>query len=89
MLRKIPAEAQAFARERPAETTPTGDNGPLDDTMDPLVTAVPTVILHASIRHGGKLQIVADDQRLPTDEEVDAATAPSTSSLTPAAATTD
>ncbi|MFC8433396.1 hypothetical protein [Streptomyces sp. NPDC057253] len=32
---------------------------------------MPTVILHASIRHGGKLQALADDQRLLTDEELD------------------
>ncbi|GGX76019.1 hypothetical protein GCM10010324_21970 [Streptomyces hiroshimensis] len=38
---------------------------------DPLVTAVPTVILHASIRYGGKLQVLADDQRLLTDDKLD------------------
>ncbi|WP_281156597.1 hypothetical protein [Streptomyces sp. HYC2] len=71
MLGKTRPEAEAFARERPAEATPTGEHGLLDDTMDPLVTAVPTVILHASIRHGGKLQVLADDQRLLTDDKLD------------------
>ncbi|MFJ4624637.1 DUF3800 domain-containing protein [Streptomyces sp. NPDC088812] len=71
MLRKTRPEAEEFARERPAEATPTGEHGLLDDTMDPLVTAVPTVILHASIRYGGKLQVLADDQRLLTDDKLD------------------
>ncbi|MGW0420999.1 DUF3800 domain-containing protein [Streptomyces sp. NPDC003015] len=71
MLRTTRPEAEAFARERPAEATPTGEHGLLDDTTDPLVTAVPTVILHASIRHGGRLQVLADDQRLLTDDKLD------------------
>ncbi|MGX1364702.1 hypothetical protein RKD19_000061 [Streptomyces canus] len=71
MLRKTRPEAEEFARERPAEATPTGEHGLLDDSMDPLVTAVPTVILHASMRYGGKLQVLADDQRLLTDDKLD------------------
>ncbi|MFG3268653.1 MULTISPECIES: hypothetical protein [Streptomyces] len=71
MLRKTRPEAEEFARERPAEATPTGENDLLDDTMDPLVTAVPTVILHAATRYGGKLQVLADDQRLLTDDKLD------------------
>lgn len=71
MLRKTRPEAEDFARERPAEATPTGEHGLLDDTMDPLVAAVPTVILHASIRYGGKLQVLADDQRLLTDDKLE------------------
>lgn len=71
MLRKSRPEAEEFARERPAEATPTGEHGLLDDTMDPLVTAVPTVILHASIRYGGQLQVLADDQRLLTDDKLE------------------
>jgi hypothetical protein len=71
MLRKTRPEAEEFARERPAEATPTGEYGLLDDAMDPLVTAVPTVILHASIRYGGKLQVLADDQRLLTDDKLE------------------
>lgn len=71
MLRKARPEAEEFARERPAEATPTGEHGLLDDTTDLLVTAVPTVILHASIRYGGKLQVLADDQRLLTDDKLD------------------
>ncbi|MBB5940398.1 DUF3800 domain-containing protein [Streptomyces zagrosensis] len=71
MLRTTRPEAEAFARERPSEATPTGEHGLLDDSTDPLVTAVPTVILHASIRHGGKLQVLADDQRLLTDDKLD------------------
>ena len=71
MLRETRPEAEAFARERPAEATPTGEHGLLDDSTDPLVTAVPTVILHASIRYGGKLQVLADDQRLLTDDKLD------------------
>ncbi|MGW4660269.1 DUF3800 domain-containing protein [Streptomyces sp. NPDC004279] len=70
MLRKARSEAEAFARERPAQATPTGEHGLLDDTTDALVTAVPTVILHASIRYGGKLQVLADDQRLLTDDKL-------------------
>ncbi|GAA1732962.1 hypothetical protein [Streptomyces yatensis] len=71
MLRKTRPEADEFARERPAEATPTGEHGLLDDTTDLLVTAVPTVILHASIRYGGKPQVLADDQRLLTDDKLD------------------
>ncbi|WP_327707064.1 DUF3800 domain-containing protein [Streptomyces decoyicus] len=71
MLRKTRPEAEEFVRERPAEATPTGEHGLLDDTTDPLVTAVPTIILHASIRYGGKLQVLADDQRLLTDDKLD------------------
>ncbi|MFJ7345805.1 hypothetical protein ACIQU3_36690 [Streptomyces sp. NPDC101110] len=71
MLRKTRLEAETFARERPAQATPTGEHGLLDDTMDPPGTAVPTVILHASIRHDGKLQVLADDQRLLTDDKLD------------------
>ncbi|MFI6281841.1 hypothetical protein [Streptomyces sp. NPDC050988] len=71
MLRMCRAEAEAFARERPAEATPTGELGLLDDSTDPLVTAVPTVILHASLRYGGRLQVIADDQRLLTDDKLD------------------
>jgi hypothetical protein len=71
MLRMCRAEAEAFARERPAEATPTGELGLLDDSTDPLVTAVPTVILHASLRYGGRLQVLADDQRLLTDDKLD------------------
>ncbi len=71
ILHTIRSEAEAFARERPSEATLTGEHGLLDDSTDPLVTAVPTVILHASIRHGGKLQVLADDQRLLTDDKLD------------------
>ncbi|MFE1986045.1 hypothetical protein [Streptomyces mirabilis] len=71
MLRKTRPEAEAFARERPAEATPTGEHGLLDDSMDPLITAVPMVILHASTRYGGKLEVLADDQRLLTDDKLD------------------
>ncbi|MFJ6811618.1 hypothetical protein ACIQRK_37470 [Streptomyces anulatus] len=35
MLRKTCPEAEEFARERPAEATPTGAHGLLDDTMAP------------------------------------------------------
>ncbi|MFE9813229.1 hypothetical protein [Streptomyces sp. NPDC005548] len=71
MLRNTRPQAEAFARERPAEATPTGEHGLLDDSTDPLVTAVPTIILNASIRFGGKLQVLADDQRLLTDDKLD------------------
>ncbi|MER8073763.1 DUF3800 domain-containing protein [Streptomyces sp. NPDC094034] len=71
MLRKTRPEAEEFARERPAEATPTGEYGLLDDTTDPLVTAVPTVILHVSMRRGGKLRVLADEQRLLTDDKLD------------------
>ncbi|MGW1278852.1 hypothetical protein ACWD4V_18115 [Streptomyces tsukubensis] len=57
--------------ERPAEFTPNGEHGLLDDSTDPLVTAVLTVILHASIRYDGKLLVLADDQRLLTDDKLD------------------
>jgi hypothetical protein len=42
------AEAEAFARARPAQATPAGEPALLDDSTDPLVTVVPTAILHAS-----------------------------------------
>ncbi|MFF2780909.1 hypothetical protein ACFVU3_39200 [Streptomyces sp. NPDC058052] len=71
LLRESRHEAEAFAHERPAAATPTGQYGLLDDATDPLVTAVPTVILHAAIRFGGKLQVLADDQRLLTDDKLD------------------
>ncbi|MEU1050196.1 hypothetical protein ABZ400_34270 [Streptomyces sp. NPDC005897] len=32
---------------------------------------MPTVILHASIRYGGKVQVLADDQRLLTDDKLE------------------
>ncbi|WP_406733575.1 hypothetical protein [Streptomyces sp. NBC_01794] len=71
MLRAARPEAEAFARERPAEATPAGPYGLLDDSLDPLITAVPTVVLHASARHGGKIHALADDQRLLTDDKLD------------------
>ncbi|MCX4539051.1 DUF3800 domain-containing protein [Streptomyces sp. NBC_01669] len=71
LLRATRPEAEAFARERPAEQTPTGPHGLLDDSLDPLVPALPAVILSAAGRHGGKLRVLADEQRLLTDDKLD------------------
>ncbi|MFF5787909.1 hypothetical protein ACFY8P_23455 [Streptomyces sp. NPDC012693] len=65
------AEAEAFARARPAQATPAGEPALLDDSTDPLVTVVPTAILHASIRYGGKFQVLADDHRLLSADTLD------------------
>lgn len=56
------AKAQRWAPADVVSTRPephrSGEHGLPDDTTDPLVTAVPTVILHASIRYGGKLRVL-------------------------------
>jgi hypothetical protein len=71
MLRTTRSEAEAFARDRPTEPRPAASDGLLDDSLDPLVTGVPTVIHNASVRYGGKLHALADDQRLLTDDKLD------------------
>lgn len=64
-------EAEAYARERPTQATPTGPYGLLDDSMDPLIPAIPSVILRAAIHHGERVRALADDQRLLTDDKLD------------------
>lgn len=71
LLRRARPEAEAFARERPTTPRPAGEGGLLDDSMDPLITAVPTVIHNASVRHGMRLHALADDQRLLNDDKLE------------------